>query len=53
MSQYYNNPLQNLSSPCLSSTPMEIGTSSSYRQSSLSQSMTNYYSTITPNRSFR
>jgi len=53
MSQYYNYPQQNLTGPCISSTTMETGTPSYYRQSSLPQQMTNYYSTTTPTPSFR
>ncbi len=53
MSQYYNYPQQNLTGPCASSTTMETGNSSYYRQSSLPQQMTKYYSTTTPTPSFR
>ncbi len=53
MSQYYNYPRQHSIGSCPSSTTMETGSSSYYRQSSLPQQMTKYYPTTTSTPSFR
>ncbi|CAF0821848.1 unnamed protein product [Adineta steineri] len=59
MPQSYNYPQQHSNSSmimtdsCTSSTTIETGTSSYYRQSSLPQQMTRYYPTIAPTTSFR
>ncbi len=58
MSQLYNYPQQNstlmmTTDSCSSSTSVETGSSSYYRQTSLPQHLTRYYSTTTPTHPFR